>query len=210
MALEGFRFLWAGVAFRRVYTIVLCFLKSRCNRQKNASRKSVLDRGRVRRNHRSGPARAAAIPTQTKLFMAITLSRCDRKTEDNSRDAIQNLGATAPTSLGDRALRHHPPSTFSRPSRGGGKARGRAWGSSGSTRPGSPHDGSISIGVTLKTFTPLRDRLGNRRERRGGLFDHLTVVADDAPPPVWVTGSRDSKHVHLDDLDAQDNSSARM
>jgi hypothetical protein len=24
-----------------------------------------------------------------------------------------------------------------------------------------------------------------------------------------VTGSRDSKHVHLDDLDAQDNSSAR-
>ena len=56
----------------------------------------------------------------------------------------------------------------------------------------------------------LRDRFGNRRERGGGLFNHLTVVADDAPPPVRVTGSLDSKHVHLDDLDAQDNSSERM
>jgi hypothetical protein len=82
-------------------------------------------------------------------------------------------------------------------------------GSSSTTRPGSPHAGSISIGVTLKTFTPLRDRFGNRRERGGGLFNRLTVVVDDAPPPVWVAGSRDSKHVHLDDLDAQDNSSAR-
>jgi hypothetical protein len=27
--------------------------------------------------------------------MAITLSRCNRETEDNLRDAIQNLGATA-------------------------------------------------------------------------------------------------------------------
>jgi hypothetical protein len=81
-------------------------------------------------------------------------------------------------------------------------------GSSSTMRPGSPHDGSISIGVTLKTFTPLSDRFGNRRERGGGLFNRLTVVVDDAPPPVWVAGSRDSKHVHLDDLDAQDNSSA--
>jgi hypothetical protein len=89
--LERFRFLWAGVAFRRVYTIVLCFRKSRCNRQKNASRTSVMDRRRVRRSRCSGPVRAAVIPTRTKLFMAITLSRCNRKTEDNSRDAIHSL-----------------------------------------------------------------------------------------------------------------------
>jgi hypothetical protein len=75
--------------------------------------------------------------------------------------------------------------------------------------PASTHDGSIAIGVTLKTFTPLRDRLGDRRERCVGLFDRLTRVADDAPAPVRVTGGRDSKHVHLDDLDAQTNSGAR-
>jgi hypothetical protein len=69
---------------------------------------------------------------------------------------------------------------------------------------GSPsmHDGSIAIRVTLKTFTPLRDRLGDCRERGVGLFDRLTVVADDAPAPVRVTGGRDSKHVHVNDLDA--------
>jgi len=42
--------------------------------------------------------------------------------------------------------------------------------------------------VTLKTFTPLRFRLGDRRERGVGLFDRLTVVADDAPAPFRELG----------------------
>jgi hypothetical protein len=35
------------------------------------------------------------------------------------------------------------------------------------------------------------------------------VIVDNPPAPVWVTGGRDSKHVHLDALDAHANSSAR-
>src|SRR5262245_28567719 len=65
------------------------------------------------------------------------------------------------------------------------------------------HDGSIAIRMTLKTFTPCRDRLGYRRERRGGLFDSLTIVANNAPAPVRATGNRDSEHVHQNHLGAQ-------
>jgi hypothetical protein len=91
----------------------------------------------------------------------------------------------------------------------GRESRAGGVGSSSTMLRASTHDGSIAIGVTLKTFTPLRDRLGDRQEHGVGVFDRLTVVADDAPAPVRVTGGRDSKHVHLDDLDAQTNSGTR-
>jgi hypothetical protein len=85
--------------------------------------------------------------------------------------------------------------------------RGLGWGGfaqtkrrSSSRRPASTHDGSIAIGVTLKTVTPLRNRFGDRRERGMGLFDRPTVVVDNAPAPVRVTGGPHGKHVHLDDL----------
>ena len=55
-----------------------------------------MDRRRAGRNHRSVPARAAAISTKTKLFMATTLTRCSGKTEDNSRAMrSRTFGATA-------------------------------------------------------------------------------------------------------------------
>lgn len=72
-------------SLQRIYNALLSLRKSRCKRQKNISRKSVMDRRRVRTNQCSGLASAAAIPTHTKLFIAFTLSRRTGKTEDNSR-----------------------------------------------------------------------------------------------------------------------------
>ena len=70
------------------------------------------------------------------------------------------------------------------------RCRSRTW------RPATTHDGSIAIGVMLKTLTPVRHRCGDRRERSVGLFDCLAVVVDDAPAPVRMTGGRESQHVH--------------
>jgi hypothetical protein len=64
-----------------------------------------MDRRRVPRNHCSGPARTAAIPTQTELFMAITLSRCNRKTEDNSYGHSDKLSCTSLTAAAVGATR---------------------------------------------------------------------------------------------------------
>ena len=77
----------------RIYRILFCFRRSRCNRQKNASRKSVMERKRVCSSERNGSASAAAIPTMTRLFMATTLSRSNRKADTNSGDRI---GAARP------------------------------------------------------------------------------------------------------------------
>jgi hypothetical protein len=64
-----------------------CFLTSRCQRQNDASRKSVIEPRRARRNDRSGPARVAAIPTTTTVFIVVTLTRCAREGEVNSAPA---------------------------------------------------------------------------------------------------------------------------
>lgn len=56
---------------------------SRFRRQKNTSRKSVVERRRARRTDCSGLARAAVIPIMANVFMAVTLTRRTAEAEEN-------------------------------------------------------------------------------------------------------------------------------
>jgi hypothetical protein len=79
--------------------------------------------------------------------------------------------------------------TLSHGNQGGG-------GSSSTMHPAPTHGGSIAIVETLKALTSLRDRVGNRRERREGLLDRLTVVVGNPPAPARLTRNREGHDGH--------------